>query len=228
MAQTRIPREQQPGDTTEEWRDSYTRVEKDLLRNPQATNRHRLGLLGFDALPHDTRILDVGAGDGNLFTTMCDLGYVNVWSLEFQPELALLHPGRGRRIVIASATHIPFPTASMAAVIVMDVLHHLSQAQLVSALRETRRVLKTGGTLFVCEPANTLFRRALTILLMSPLSRVSQFSRDKRTMVEQERGTLEPWLESEQAFPSRMQSGGFRPELFKRAWLHHYGRFRAV
>jgi SAM-dependent methyltransferase len=215
------------GDRSERWRESYSRVRKDLLSDPQATNRQRLSLLGMDSLPRNTRILDVGAGDGNLFTTLRDVGFTEIWGLEYQPELAVLHPDRNR-VVIASATGIPFATGSMPAVIVMDVLHHLTQEQLVDAFREIRRVLRTGGALFVCEPANTLFRRILTILLLSPLGRVSRFSRDKRAMVEQERDTLEPWLEEETALPYRISKGGFRLESFHRYWLHLYGRFRAV
>jgi ubiquinone/menaquinone biosynthesis C-methylase UbiE len=180
-----------------------------------------------DSLPRNTRILDVGAGDGNLYTTLRDVGFTEIWGLEYQPELAAMHPDR-KRIVIASAAGIPFATGSMPAVIVMDVLHHLTQEQLVDAFREIRRVLRPGGVLYICEPANTLFRRMLTVLLMSPLSSVSRFSRDKRAMVEQERDTLEPWLETETALPTRISEGGFRPQSFKRYWLHLYGRFRAV
>jgi 2-polyprenyl-3-methyl-5-hydroxy-6-metoxy-1,4-benzoquinol methylase len=215
------------GDRTEQWRESYARVSKDFLRDPQDTNRARLALLGVAALPRDIPILDAGAGDGNLHSTLAAEGFSRIWGFEYQHELARLHPQRSR-IVIASATDIPYATGSMAAVVVMDVLHHLTQAQLPRALAEFRRVLRPDGQLFVCEPAGTLLRRALTILLMSPLSGVSRFSRDKRAMVEAERETLEPWLEAEPGLPDRVAAGGFRVESFRRYWLHHYGRFRAV
>jgi 2-polyprenyl-3-methyl-5-hydroxy-6-metoxy-1,4-benzoquinol methylase len=116
----------------------------------------------------------------------------------------------------------------MSAVIVMDVLHHLTQEGLPRCLAEIRRVLKPGGALFVCEPACTLFRKVLTVLLMSPLGNISRFSRDKRNMVEQERQTLEPWLENEHNVPAQIVSHGFRMEFYRRFWLHSYGRFRAV
>lgn len=215
------------GDKTDCWRESYGRVRKDLLRDPESTNRARLRLLGVNALPRDTRLLDVGAGDGNLFRTLRDEGFSQVWGFEYQPELALLHPDRSR-IIVASATDIPHATGLMSAVIVMDVLHHLTQEGLPRCIKEIRRVLKSGGVLFVCEPACTLFRKALTVLLMSPLSNISRFSRDKRDMVEQERQTLEPWLQNEHNVPAQIVPHGFRMEFYKRFWLHSYGRFRAV
>ncbi len=217
----------QAGDRTERWRASYSRVRKDPLSDPQSTNRARLSLLGFDSLPRSTRVLDVGTGDGNLFKTMLDIGFTQIWGLEYQPELLASHPTRNR-VAVASATHIPYRTASMSAVIVMDVLHHLTQVEFPFALGEIRRVLESGGSLFICEPASTWTRKVLTLLLMSPLSRLSGFARDKRAMVEQERETLEPWLGSESRVTEQVEAAGFRLEWFRRCWLHHYGRFRSV
>ncbi len=215
------------GDTTERWRRSYSRVSKDLLRDNETTNRKRLGRLGTDDLPPTMAILDVGAGDGNLSGTLENMGFQNYWGLEYQFELAGKH-ARKNRIAVASGTDIPFRTASMNAVIVMDVLHHLTPAQLPPCLREIRRVLRAGGLLYVCEPANTRLRRFLTILLMSPLAYLTRFSRDKRAMVEEEKETLVPWLHGEPGIVDRISEAGFRLELFEREWLHHYGRFRAV
>jgi len=91
----------QAGDKTERWRASYSRVRKDALSDPQSTNRARLSLLGFDSLPRSKRVLDVGTGDGNLFTTMLDMGFTQIWGLEYQPELLASHPGRNR-VAVAS------------------------------------------------------------------------------------------------------------------------------
>ncbi len=213
------------GDKSELWRESYSRVRKDPLSDPQATNRSRLALLGIGSLPRSSRLLDVGSGDGNLFTTLLDLGFTQLWGLEYQPELLAQHPRRSR-VVVASATHIPYRTGSMSAAIVMDVMHHLTRDQLPVALEEIRRILEPGGAFFICEPASTFTRKMLTLLLMSPLSRLSRFARDKRTMVEHERETLDPWLDAERSVAGRIEAVGFRCEFFERHWLHHYGRFR--
>lgn len=136
------------GDRTEQWRESYARVSKDFLHDPQDTNRARLALLGVMALPRDVPILDVGAGDGNLHATLGGAGFSRVWGFECQQELARLHPQKSS-IVIASATDIPYASGSMAAAVVMDVLHHLTQAQLPRCLAEMRRVLRPGGVVAV-------------------------------------------------------------------------------
>jgi SAM-dependent methyltransferase len=217
----------QVGDKTEIWRRSYSRVRKDLLSDPQSTNRSRLSILGVDAMPRSAPLLDLGSGDGNLFTTLLDLGFERLWGLEYQQELLVEHPRRDR-VIIASATHIPYRTCSMSGVVVMDVFHHLSPNELPPAIGEIHRILEPGGMLFICEPADTLTRKVLTLLLMSPLSRLSRFAMDKRTMVEQERETLDPWLESESRVADRLMAAGFRLEFFRRCWLHSYGRFRAV
>jgi ubiquinone/menaquinone biosynthesis C-methylase UbiE len=214
------------GDKTARWRESYSRVRKDPFSDPQETNRKRLEMLGVMDLPRDARMLDVGTGDGNLYATLKGLGFHQVWGLEYQAELLAAHPDAGR-VALASATDIPYPTGSMSAVIAMDVLHHLTQQQLPKALREVMRVLKPGGPFFVCEPASTLTRRTLRILLMSPLSRLSRFAGDKRAMVEQEQETLDPWLAAEHQFVRTVETCGFRCELFKRCWLHSYARFSA-
>jgi ubiquinone/menaquinone biosynthesis C-methylase UbiE len=213
------------GDTSASWRDSYTRVRKDPFAEVEATNRARLERLGVDRLDRGARVLDVGAGDGNLARSLTELGLTDVVGVEYQPELLALHPDR-RRTAAGSATALPFPDASMDAVVVMDVLHHVALVELPNALAEIRRVLRSGGAFFVCEPAQTVTRRVLDAALHSPLHRLTRFSRDKRAMVDAEGQTFVDWLGDEHAFPTAVRSAGFDLELFERKWLHHFGRWR--
>lgn len=213
------------GDTSESWRDSYTRVRKDPFAEVEATNRDRLHRLGVDRLDRSARVLDVGAGDGNLARSLTGLGLTDVVGVEYQPELLALHPDR-RRTAAGSATALPFPAASVDAVVVMDVLHHVPLVELPDALAEVRRVLRPGGTFFVCEPAQTTTRRVLDAALHSPLHRLTRFSRDKRAMVDAEGQTFVDWLGAEHSFPTAVRSAGFDLELFERKWLHHFGRWR--
>jgi len=213
------------GDTSAGWRDSYTRVRKDPFAEVEATNRARLVRLGVDGVDRSAQILDVGAGDGNLARSLHEMGFTAVVGVEYQPELLAVHPDRGRTAA-GSATALPFPTGSVDAVVVMDVLHHVPMADLPVALAEVRRVLRPGGTFFVCEPAQTLTRRVLDTALHSPLHRLTRFSRDKRAMVDAEGQTFVDWLAAEQGFPVAVRSAGFNEELFERKWLHHFGRWR--
>ena len=213
------------GDKSERWRDSYRRVRKDPLSDSQSTNQARLTLLGVDRLSREARLLDVGSGDGNLHETLRAAGFRNVWSIEYQHEL-VMNQKFPQRTVVASATDIPYATASMSAAIVMDVLHHLTLEELCRCLDEIARVVQPGGLLFVCEPARTMTRALLNVLLFSPIGQLSGFTRCKRAMVEAERATLDPWLAKEHAFPLSLRERGFGEEFFSRGWLHHFGRFR--
>ncbi len=215
------------GDGTPRWRESYRRVRKNLLSGTDSTNRARLRLLGVTALARSARLLDLGAGDGNVARTLRGAGFHDVWGLEMQRALVAgaphLPPGG---IVVASGVDIPFAAAAFDAVVIMDVLHHIAPADWAACLADARRVLRPSGTLFVCEPAATVLRQMLTGILMSPLAGLSSFSRDKRAMVEEEREELDAWLARERAMPALVEAAGFETQLFHRAWLHHYGRFR--
>ncbi|MFM7064294.1 MAG: class I SAM-dependent methyltransferase [Actinomycetes bacterium] len=213
------------GDRTTDWRNSYTRVRKDPFRDDDRTNRTRLSRLGVDQLAQSARVLDVGAGDGNLARSLTAAGFGDVVGVEYQPELLALHPDR-HRTVVGSATALPLPAGSVDAVVVMDVLHHVPLPDQPAALAELRRVLRPGGHLFVCEPAQTTTRRVLDAALHSPLHRLTEFSRDKRAMVDAEGPTFVDWLRAEHTFPTAVRSAGFTLERFERKWLHHFGRWR--
>lgn len=214
------------GDSSEQWRDSYTRVRKDPFSTVEATNVERLRRLGTAALPASSTILDVGAGDGNLSRSLHALGFTDVIGVEYQPELLGAHPHR-ERTAVGSAVELPIAGWSVDAVVVMDVLHHLHQSDVPDALRELLRVLRPGGLLFICEPAATLTRRVLNAALQSPLHRISRFSRDKRALVDAEGQTFVDWLETERGFPAVVGEAGYVEEMFERRWLHHFGRWRA-
>jgi 2-polyprenyl-3-methyl-5-hydroxy-6-metoxy-1,4-benzoquinol methylase len=214
------------GDRSAAWRSSYLRVQKDPLRGPRSTNRRRLQALGVQQCAIDGRWIDVGAGDGNLVRTLDELGISDVVAIEYQTELLSLAPPGGR--VAGSAVALPVRGGSADVVIFMDVLHHLDPGDLAPALGEASRVLRAGGALFVCEPAATLARRVLTVALMSPLAGLTQFSRDKRTMVLEEEPTLVPWLAAERGFVAAAALAGFRLERRRARPLHSLMRFTAV
>lgn len=210
------------GDSTPRWRDSYTRVRKDPFTTIETTNRSRLERLGVTGLPTSSIILDVGAGDGNLSRSLHEMGFASVVGVEYQPELLSLHPHR-ERTAAGSAVALPLATQAVDAVVVMDVLHHVAQADLPAALGELRRVLRPAGWLFICEPAQTVTRRVLNAALHSPLHRCTQFSRDKRALVDAEGQTFIDWLHAERRFPDVVRHAGFSEARFERRWLHHFG-----
>lgn len=200
-------------------------MRKTAIGSSDTTNRRRLGRLGIIGLGLDGRWLDLGAGDGNLVTTLTEMGVGNVVAVEYQ--LALIDRQRSTApTVCGSAVAVPLDSGSFDVVIVMDVLHHLTTDDLGPALDEVHRVLRPGGALLVCEPAQTLVRRLLSLALMSPLSNLTAFSRDKRTMVEAEADTLYPWLERERSFASAATQHGFDVEMSHRGAMSTLIRLR--
>jgi SAM-dependent methyltransferase len=213
------------GDRNAAWRESYLRVRKDAVGEVDRTNQRRLRSLGSADLDPRSTWLDLGAGDGNVSDTLLRMGIDVVVALEYQKELLDRCPPELARVV-ATADGLPIAAGSIDVVVVMDVLHHLTPGQLRPTLDEIHRVLRPGGHLLVCEPAATLVRSVLGHALMSPLSRLTEFSRDKRRMVELEADTLFPWLAAERRFVDTAGAAGFDLEVERRRPLHTLRRFR--
>ncbi|MDD1658134.1 MAG: class I SAM-dependent methyltransferase [Methanomicrobiales archaeon] len=86
--------------------------------------------------------LEIGAGSGRFGAP---LGYG--FGLEPSPALARLAKGRGIRMVLGVAEHLPFRDGSFRTALMVTVLCFLSDPS--RAFREVRRILVTGGTFTV-------------------------------------------------------------------------------
>jgi ubiquinone/menaquinone biosynthesis C-methylase UbiE len=123
-------------------------------------------------VPEGGRIADVGAGTGTLSIALAARRPdVEVVAVDGDPEalaLARAKPGAGPvRWVQGSATELPLEDASADAVVTSLLLHHLAPAAKHAALRECRRVLRSGGTLHVADwgrPHDPLMRAAFGVL----------------------------------------------------------------
>ena len=215
------------GDRSRRWRSSYRQVRKELLADDETTNRRRAAVLGLDRLPRGSALIDLGSGDGNLVATLVGLGFRRVVAVEYQAELAGLHEGEGL-VAVGSITAVPARSGAFDAAIVMDVLHHLPADDWATALGEAARLVRPGGTLHVCEPADSMTRRVLSAVLFSPLGALTAFSRNKRAMVEAERSTLDPWLAQEHGADALITGQGFERLHLERRGLHLYGCYRRV
>ncbi len=96
------------------------------------------------------RTIEIGGGIGNLKEHMNDVVATDV---QFAPWLDC----------VADAQRLPFADASVANIVMVDVLHHVEFPALF--FREAERVLKIGGRIIMVEPAvtwgSTLFYRLL-------------------------------------------------------------------
>jgi len=92
------------------------------------------------------RILDVGCGNGKLFSPLLRADY-DVFGLDVSGNaLRSLAPFN---VVRGDARHLPFKAEIFDAAVCYDVLQHLLNEERRDAVKEMSRILKPGGRLFV-------------------------------------------------------------------------------
>jgi SAM-dependent methyltransferase len=113
------------------------------------------------------RILDFGGGTGNAIGHFRRHFPASRIMLA-DPSAKSLEAARARHPGVAELIHLtreelPLGTASCDVVFAACVFHHVPAARHVSILRELRRVLRPGGSLFIFEhnPLNPLTRKAV-------------------------------------------------------------------
>jgi 2-polyprenyl-3-methyl-5-hydroxy-6-metoxy-1,4-benzoquinol methylase len=116
-----------------------------------------------DALPHDTRVLDAGCGEGVLVDEYA--GRLDIVGIDANYSSA--------RVTQASLTALPSAAASFDRALCLDVLEHLSYEDQARALAELWRVLKPGGMLFVSVPNLAHLQSRVQFLLRGRLIRTA-------------------------------------------------------
>jgi SAM-dependent methyltransferase len=97
------------------------------------------------------RVLDVGCGTGGTMERLRALGGEPV-GLDVEPLALAFCRARGHsRLLLGSATALPFTDGAFDAVIALDVLEHIDDD--AAAAREIGRVLAPGGALYISVPA---------------------------------------------------------------------------
>jgi SAM-dependent methyltransferase len=99
--------------------------------------------------------VDVGCGRGYYLHYYAALGHARIVGLERDPRIAALARAAladvpGAQVAIGSATSLPFADASVAGVVMSEVLEHVDDD--AWALREAARVLRPGGMVALTVP----------------------------------------------------------------------------
>ena len=92
------------------------------------------------------RILDIGCGKGR-FARHLEGGGAQVVGLDL--SAMMLQEATGLKRVKATARSLPFANGTFDAIIAVETMEHISDLTLV--IRETRRVLRSGGRLIVVD-----------------------------------------------------------------------------
>ncbi|MHB8612395.1 MAG: class I SAM-dependent methyltransferase [Candidatus Dormibacteraceae bacterium] len=96
----------------------------------------------------DQRVLDVGGGMGRMSIPLSRRHFVTLTDISPQMlELARPHASPRLRIEVADGRSLPYQDEAFDYVLCVDVMPHMPEPR--DLLRETRRVLRPGGTLVV-------------------------------------------------------------------------------
>jgi SAM-dependent methyltransferase len=102
--------------------------------------------------PAPATVADIGGGPGHYALWLAELGYVvhhrDLMRLHVEQLEAAGHPSV--RTATGDARHLDLPDASVDAVLLLGPLYHLTERQdRMQALTEARRIVRTGGPVFV-------------------------------------------------------------------------------
>jgi 2-polyprenyl-6-hydroxyphenyl methylase/3-demethylubiquinone-9 3-methyltransferase len=143
-------------------------------------------------------MVDVGAGLGHFSEVGNDFA-AEVVPIDIAPRLVTRLRSRFPAAMVASATSLPFETASVDYVVSSECIEHTSDPR--QAVREMMRVLKPGGVLFLTTP-NLVWRWSVGL---AELLRVRRFE------------GIENWLSRPALRRAIVESGG---EIVSTAGLH--------
>ena len=105
------------------------------------------------------RVLDIGISDGYLMKRMVDIGVI-VYGMDISYSMIRLARNnfstseKGALFMQGSITHLPFADSSFDAITACEVLEHLDENNFLQAIKELKRILVTGGGLFITTPYN--------------------------------------------------------------------------
>lgn len=120
-------------------------------------------------LASDSRVLDLGCGDGRM-TSLLAPHVKEVYGIDSQERALqfarLMNKEKNVSFKKNNSTRIPFPNCFFNTVVSFDVIEHLPQEHVSSFLTEAYRVLQSGGYFIMSTPnreslANRFFRHIL-------------------------------------------------------------------
>ncbi|MDQ6775158.1 MAG: class I SAM-dependent methyltransferase [Actinomycetota bacterium] len=128
--------------------------------------------------PAGKDVVDIGCGGGSLVRQLAGRGArvigLEISAEQLAPALARAEAEAGTdagaaRYLIGRAQALPVEDASVDVAVFMRTLHHVSPPELMQALREARRVLRSGGVVYIAEPLTEGDFYALTTLVENEL-----------------------------------------------------------
>jgi SAM-dependent methyltransferase len=95
-----------------------------------------------DSLPSNSKVLDIGCGNGKNMNYRTDL---QMFGVEHSQALTDICLRQDLRVVRGDARNIPFKNESFDAIIMIAVIHHINPSEHFQVLQEIERLLVPGG-----------------------------------------------------------------------------------
>lgn len=124
---------------------------------PQKIHKYKRVLEKLSPVAGEKKILDLGCGKGDFSIILSKLGArvigLDIGSdlIELAKELAKIN-NEDCQFIVGDVCQLPFHNKEFDFVVGNGILHHLPEAGVKDALKETHRVLKNGGIAFFNEP----------------------------------------------------------------------------
>lgn len=122
-----------------------------------------------DSLPPNSKVLDIGCGNGKNMTYRQDL---QMFGLEYSQSLTDICIQRGLNVIQGNALTLPFENESFDAIIMIAVIHHIDPILHIKVLNEIQRVLIPNGKCLITnwaveqpENAKRQFVRGLNMVI---------------------------------------------------------------
>lgn len=174
------------------WENAYSAFES----RKQAVKKMKSRLQSYQIgkrLKTSDLILDLFCGTGCMSEALKELGYNNTVGLDL--SISLLSKNRAsKKLICGNAIKTKFPENTFHAIFIQGGLHHIPGRKNVKrVLFECHRTLKKNGLLFITEPFNDLFLRAVHLTLaISPW--LPKKLASLKTMIQEEKKTYFSWL----------------------------------
>jgi 2-polyprenyl-3-methyl-5-hydroxy-6-metoxy-1,4-benzoquinol methylase len=117
----------------------------------------------------DSKILDMGCGEGVFVEEISSLGFKNVSGIDLNYSSKLIIKG--------DILKTQFPDKSFDTILFLDVIEHLSFQEQEIALKEIKRILKDEGKIIISIPNLAHFYSRVSFLLKGSLKRTANIKK---------------------------------------------------
>jgi ubiquinone/menaquinone biosynthesis C-methylase UbiE len=167
-------------------------------------------------------VVDMGTGRGELPVTAVGMGAAHAYGVEYSPDAVALaeqtlevHGAEDHvEILLCDARAVPLPDAVADLVCFVDVVEHVTPAELRAALLEARRLLRPGGRVVVHTAPNRLTYDVTYRLLQATVGR--RWPRDPRNHHERLMHVNE---QTTRSLRRSLEAAGFRARVELGEWV---------